>query len=64
MCIEMSCPHTHPDTCNLTVRRRSFPRLPDGKEEKGEEVEDVRERRVDAILVESFLISYIIEFGD
>ena len=52
---------THPHTGNLTVRRRTFSCLADGEVEEGEEVEDVGECCVDAVVVCCVVIADVVK---
>ena len=55
---------THPHTRDLAVRSRAFPRLADGEEEEGEEVEDVGEQRVEAVVVRDIVLADVVELRD
>ena len=52
---------THPHTGNLAVSGRTFPGLPNGEIEEGQKVEDIRERGVQAVVVDGVVVSDFIE---
>lgn len=52
---------THPHTGELAVRSRTFPRLSDSEEEKREEVEDVREGRVQPVVVGGVIVADFVQ---
>lgn len=55
---------THPHAGNLAVRSRTFARPTYGEVEEGEEVEDVGEGRVQAVVVCGVIIADFIKTGD
>lgn len=63
-CEQLGHKMTHPHTCDLAVGSGTFARPADGKVEEGEEIEDVGEGRVQAVVVRGMIVADFIQSGD